>query len=381
MERLSWDHFLTGEDARIKEMMEAESDDKQIAINLCTMCSKFVDNECDHGINEHMKYMCNFIMFASKFRDFYSAIRAGDRTMQEFIMCEFLGVFYVKKKHKYFEITLLQIEREYKHASYKELQEIRMNVAFRHNDKCKLSHKADEHSTALKVLDEVQENVNFCCKRLPLGVTSESWLQHSPNLMCAMQSINFEKEEYAHHRINYETIGTNDHNSYHYVHKNTTEPRKNVERIRLHEFIVKAFDNKGPCSEIDEEDFQNIYDNLETKLNVKDVEDPNKNDELGDCIEDLFKDMKANDAIDDDSILDEIEGNEVRTSNDTGIDVEFREEDIDRDSVEDTTKRNAFIDKNATINLIKKGKEELAKIDLGEVRMRIKTRNERFQSR
>ena len=68
----------------------------------------------------------------NSFRFFWEAMQNGDRIMQEKIMNDYIGIFYLLKKHKYVEICMLQIEREYKSIKFKSLQEIGMNMAFRY---------------------------------------------------------------------------------------------------------------------------------------------------------------------------------------------------------------------------------------------------------
>ena len=75
-------------------------------------------------------------------------------------------------------------------------------MAVRHADE-------DMQNAPLHVLDETMENVNMWCKKLPLNNNAESWKLHSPNIMCAHQCMNFERQEYMKHRLNYETMSTN----------------------------------------------------------------------------------------------------------------------------------------------------------------------------
>ena len=105
------------------------------------------------------------------------------------------------KKHKYFEITLLQVEREYEGISLSCLQEVRCNMAHRYQE---ATDEDNDNKIVLHVLDEVMENINGWLKKLPLGSDVDSWIYHSPNLMCARQCMNFEREEHAKHRACYE---------------------------------------------------------------------------------------------------------------------------------------------------------------------------------
>ena len=83
--------------------------------------------------------MCNHIYISNQFLHFWEAVQNGDRVVQEIIMIDFLGLFHILKKHRCFEITLIQIEREHRNATYKQLQEIRMNISFRYEHESKLN--------------------------------------------------------------------------------------------------------------------------------------------------------------------------------------------------------------------------------------------------
>ena len=82
----------------------------------------------------------------------------GDRVVKEKIMIDFIGVFRLLGKHKCFQITLMQVEREHGQLSFKSLDEIRCNIAFRHSHETKLVKGSNK--PLLYVLDEVMENIN-----------------------------------------------------------------------------------------------------------------------------------------------------------------------------------------------------------------------------
>ena len=87
------------------------------------------------------------------------------------------------------------MEQEYKNIPYSSLQTIRINMAFRYQFEGKLT---DGGYKKLHVLDEVMENIKRWCKKLPLSSNEDSWRNHSPNLVCTHQLLNFENDEYLH---------------------------------------------------------------------------------------------------------------------------------------------------------------------------------------
>ena len=116
-----------------------------------------------------------------KFCQFWYVMRRGDRVMQEYIAIQWIGIFYILKKHNYFEIYFSVIETEYAGIIYHELQSICINSSVRYRN----GNNSNGDPYPLHVLDEVMENINAWTKRLLLGPGEKSWSIHSPNLMCA----------------------------------------------------------------------------------------------------------------------------------------------------------------------------------------------------
>mmetsp|Transcript_22030 Transcript_22030/g.30970 ORF Transcript_22030/g.30970 Transcript_22030/m.30970 type:complete len:96 (-) Transcript_22030:652-939(-) len=95
------------------------------------MFESFAKDQMKNGINDYRKVMYNFISLANRFKFFWKCIRNGDRIGQESCMNDFLGVFYILKKKKYFDVGLWQVEREYNTISYTSLQQLRINSIYR----------------------------------------------------------------------------------------------------------------------------------------------------------------------------------------------------------------------------------------------------------
>ena len=106
--------------------------------------------------DEKRKCMFHFIALGRKFRQFWYATKRGDRVMQEQIIIEWIGIFYLLKKHNYVDTCLNAIETEYSKISYAELMSIRMNASVRYRSG--QDNKGDPFP--LHVLDEFMENIN-----------------------------------------------------------------------------------------------------------------------------------------------------------------------------------------------------------------------------
>ena len=343
--------------------------------------------------------MFNYVLLAGAFRKFWEGLRNGDRIVQEKIAFDFLGVFYLLRKSKYFQITLEQIEREYGEIDFKNLEEIRLNMAFKYE--CP-SDIVDEKNKGLKVLDEVQENINLYMKKLPLGTTIASWKKHSPNVMCAHQAINFEKHEHIKHRINYESIENNDEEitSSYLASQNTSIPRQNVERFRLYEFCVKMFHNKPTTNHVDEACVKKIIDNLETSLKVQQdngaVQQDNgtteSKDALDKCIDELFDDDYLLTIMEEDCEEDVDNELEATDHSDEGDDCEMmennnnnEEESANESGIGNTNEprndasKQSKVHPLSLINVIKFGEDKLRGIDVLQIRNSSKKRLNRFE--
>ena len=132
-----------------------------------------------------------------KVRQLWYAMQRGNIVIQEHITNEWIGIFYLLKKHNYVEICLSEVETEYSKISYKELMSIRINSSVRYRN----GKDSKGNPYPLHVLDEVMENINGWTNRLSMGHDEQSWRIHSPNLMCAHRSNNFESDAFTKYRL------------------------------------------------------------------------------------------------------------------------------------------------------------------------------------
>lgn len=134
--------------------------------------------------------------------------------------------FLFIKKHNYVDICLNAIETEYSKISYSELMAIRINASVRHRG----GHDNKGNPFSLHVLDEVMENINGWTKRLLLGPDEQSWKIHSPNLMCAHRSNNFEIDAFTKQRLLVDMSDEPRRKDYISNSTKTTEPKKTTEK-------------------------------------------------------------------------------------------------------------------------------------------------------
>lgn len=117
----------------------------------------------------------------------------------------------------------MQIKREFGFILYSWLQEVQKNMAFQYHQEDILV-KGD--AVVLHVLDEVMQNINGWCKKLPMGKDKDLWRLHAPNIICTHEAQKLETKEYIKQRIDYdneegETKKTN--------LKSIVKPRKNLQ--------------------------------------------------------------------------------------------------------------------------------------------------------
>lgn len=152
----------------------------------------------------------------------------------------------------------------------------------------------------------------------------------------------------------------------------TTEPRKNLERFRLHEFVVRVFNQKNMKEKIDIKFIEGEIKNLATKIN-----DPTPNAAHADELEETVKDM-FNVGADNDNEAPEIDAivDELLVENDNEDPGTAEEEG----SVGDKGKSKAkAIHPCSLANAILEGKSLIKKMGLAEIRGRIHKKNKRFE--
>ena len=125
--------------------------------------------------------------------------------------------------------------------------------------------------------------------------------------MCSYQSKNFEREECMKCRIDYEVF-LNESAEVTEIHcsKTTSEPRKNIERFRLYEFLVKAFDDKNNNDEFDDYYVEKCIKSLDTFLDVNGVNKDYNKDHFASCIDSIFDASNINNADDENESIENL---------------------------------------------------------------------------
>ena len=251
------------------------------------------------------------------------------------------------------------IETEYVGISYKELQAIRMNAAVRY----RTGKDSKGNSYPLHVLDEVMENINAWTKRLLLGPDEISWRIHSPNLMCAHRSNNFESDAFTKQRIEWNENDEPTKKEYVSSSTKTTEPRKNVERRRMYEWMVLMFGDEITRHINDKDGFESIK-HLTTTLTKPLTSNVNMDDidHLENCIDDIFNTIDSietmpilnEQTIEDNTQVNDIVGNEVIDENTSN-----NNDDINRGKIHCLS----------LVNVFDEARKKLIEIDVNRVRL------------
>ena len=93
-----------------------------MSITLSLLYSNYINNFTS---TDHQRlYMFGYVIMATEFRRYWSAVRFGDRITMEFIQNKWIGVHLLVGKHKCVENYLNAIELEYKTVDNITLQEI-----------------------------------------------------------------------------------------------------------------------------------------------------------------------------------------------------------------------------------------------------------------
>ena len=351
LDRLAWDMFLCEKRNEIEIMKVNAINDDAFVLVLVDEYLSYLQSSAQSTTDERRKYMFYYILMGRKFRQFWYAMRRGDRVMQEYITIQWVGVFYLLKKHNYFEICLSAMEKEYGGISYHDLQSVRINSSVRYRN----GKDSKGNDYPLHVLDEVMENINAWTKRLLLGPDEVSWKIHSPNLMCAHRSNNFESDAFTKQRVEWNNKEEATVKEYVSLSTKTTEPRKTVERRRLYEWAVLMFDGEQRRY-VTEKDGFSIIKSITTALkNPSTVNAVGaQTDHLEECIEDIFYNIETIETarIDKSSIEPE------SVPNNDLLDTEAIEDDT---STVDKCNRGK-INSLSLINIFEHGEKELKKL-------------------
>jgi hypothetical protein len=362
LDRLAWDMFLC-EKIKIENMTNNANNDDEFVLALVDDYLSYLQSSAQSTTDERRKYMFYYILMGRKFRQFWYAMRRGDRVMQEYITIQWVGIFYLLKKHNYFEICLSAIEKEYAGISYHDLQSIRINSSVRYRN----GKDSKGNDYPLHVLDEVMENINAWTKRLLLGPDEVSWTIHSPNLMCAHRSNNFESDAFTKQRVEWNNKEEAIVKEYVSLSTKTTEPRKTVERRRLYEWAVLMFNGEERRYVSEKDGFSYIKSITTTLKNPSAVNAAGvQKDHLEECIEDIFYSI---DNIESAQINDASIGTESEHNNDV-LDTEAVEDDDETTNECNRGKINSL----SLINIFEHGEKELKKINVNEVRLNKKKR-------
>ena len=297
LERLSIDLFITTTD---RTSFSDASKSIDLAIDYIAFVTK-------HGSSDSRRnYIFGYIIMASEFRKYWTAVRCGDRVVMEHVQNKWIGVHLLSDKHKCVENYLTGMETEYKKIANTTLQEIRMNISCRYHAGCDSKGSPfPQHP-----LDEVQEHVNAWTKRILLGLDEISWRFHSPNVACAHMCVNFEESEYVKIHLNYSNKKLGKTTT---IHRSTkgVEPNKLLERERLYEWCILIFNVEIDNRECLVIDGYNIIKELTCKL--KRAAKESTQDELEACITSIFGsiniDCDTNSADNDGS--DDVNGSET----------------------------------------------------------------------
>ena len=259
VERLSIDLFITD---NIDELDFSCLDPtvKSKAISVAMMYNTYITTFT--STDQRRLYMHGFIRMASQFRNYWAAVRCGDRITMEVIQNKWIGVHLLVGKHKCVENYLNAIDLEYKKIDNVTLQEIRMNISCRYHTGCdKRGYIFPMHP-----LDEVQENVNLWTKRILLGSDELSWRLHSPNVAAAHMCVNHEETEYVKSTLDYSDIENVKKNEFHRS-KRGVVPIKTLEKTRLYEWCIAIFKDDIPGREFKIEDGYTAINFLKKNLN------------------------------------------------------------------------------------------------------------------
>ena len=375
IERLSIDLFITDNNDEL-EFICLDPTVTSKAISVAIMYNTYITSFS--STDQRRLYMHGFITMATEFRNYWAAVRCGDRITMEVIQNKWIGVHLLVGKHKCVENYLNSIDLEYKKVDNITLQEIRMNISCRYHIGC------DKRGMPFPMhpLDEVQENVNLWTKRILLGSDEISWRVHSPNVAAAHMCVNHEETEYIKSTLDYSDLNNVKRNDNHRS-KRGDVPTKTVEKTRLYEWCVGMFKDDIPGRECIVKDGYTIINALKTKFKQGNI--VTKTDELESCINGMFneRDNTINVPVEDDSGTNDSECNdseavEIMIDDYTGHQA-INSSDANTDDINHTIKdkNHRSIPKLSLKDVFAEGRLKMIEMNIPSMRERKKLREQR----
>ena len=369
VERLSIDLFITDNIDEL-DFLCLDPTVKSKAISVAMMYNTYITTFT--STDQMRLYMHGFIRMASEFRNYWAAVRCGDRITMEVIQNKWIGVHLLVGKHKCVENYLNAIDLEYKQIDNITLQEIRMNISCRYHTGC----DKREYSFPMHPLDEVQENVNLWTKRILLGSDELSWRMHSPNVAAAHMCVNHEETEYVKSTLDYSDIDNVKNNAFHRS-KRGVVPIKTIEKTRLYEWCIAIFKDDVHGREFNIKDGYTAINSLKTKF--KQVVNTETTDPLESCINNMLNKTEVDDnntEINDseaiESIIDDYSGHTI-------IDnvVESETNDTVDDGTPNQGAKQRTVSKLSTMDVFAEGKLKMIEMNIPNMRERKKLREQR----
>ena len=368
IERLVVDLFII-EHAEDLSLLSIDTSLKSMGVVVAGMYNGYISTVI--STDDRRVYMFRFITMATAFRNYWLAVRSGDRVTMEGIQNEWIGVHLLVGKHKCVENCLDAIDLEYKNIDNITLQEIRMNIS------CRYHEGLDRNGNAfpLHPLDEVQENINCWTKRILLGPDEVSWKIHSPNVACAHMCVNYEESEYIKGSLDYSDLNNPKEIQTHRSSK-TTVPTKTIEKVRLYEWCLAMFKDEVSNRECLIKDGFTIIDELKTKIDRS--QNVRKNDDLELTMNAIFRESDETEIEPEgvEVIIDDYNGYEVNTtnrSNEDNTNVLSNETD-DNNTI---TRQSQSVPKLSLLNVFEEGRKKMIELNIPKQRERKKDRLKR----
>lgn len=194
----------------------------------------------------------------------------------------------------------------------------------------------------------------------------QSWKMHSPNLMCAHRSNNFENDAFTKQRLVLDMSDEPQRQQHISNSTKTTEPKNKTERKRMHEWSAMIFNNELERV-VSEKDGHDCIKKLRTTLKNpnNNIDDCLNEDALETCIDSMFQN--------EDRMVDTIVNDSVNVE--SNLDGEAIEDNTDDNDVDDVSRGK--IHPLSVVDTFKIAEIELNKVNINQVRMNKKNRLDR----
>jgi hypothetical protein len=240
-EKLIFDLYMH-EKTSVKQKQDealAADNPEALAMLMALEMSEFL-GQLRSGGDQVWSLIANFIYYSRRYKKLRLSLHVGDPVMTEVVSVQHLPVFLALGRSKYFAIGVEQLEQNYGDIDGEQLSYLRHNRTRRMREGTTSNGQETGHWT----MDGIIESHMPKYKKLGHANTPEAFVENSPDMPFCSRAHEFVSNEFR-HVADAETayalsqgLGCSPNSDVGCIKKQTTVPRRTIEKIMIMEWLV-----------------------------------------------------------------------------------------------------------------------------------------------